>query len=182
MEIKCLYCGKIVEAERPTKKYCSTKCASRYRNGYPKTRICLVCGTSFKVLTQGDCARKYCSDACSKKQYAKQIMNWKNEHPEKEKEYRKNRVSKNPGVWREKYRLERIEIIKLLGSRCVVCGVSNQNWLHVDYIPTTRNKPYRHPRHLSYIKKHLSDFRLLCANHHYELTLTGKIEGSCITQ
>lgn len=34
----------------------------------------------------------------------------------------------------------------------------------------------------AFILNHLRDFRLLCANHHRELTITGKIEGSSIRQ
>ena len=30
--------------------------------------------------------------------------------------------------------------------------------------------------------KSVEIFRILCANHHYELTLTGKIEGTDIVQ
>lgn len=63
-----------------------------------------------------------------------------------------------------------------------MCGVDNPFWLHVDYIPTSRGEQYRHPRHFKYVSEHLDDFRILCANHHYELTLTGRIEGTDITQ
>ena len=94
----------------------------------------------------------------------------------------KGRAVKNPGMWREKHRAERSQAIALLGGGCVVCGVTNPNWLHIDYVPTTNGKPYRHPRHLKFIREHEADFRLLCANHHYELTLTGKIAGTPITQ
>lgn len=96
--------------------------------------------------------------------------------------YNAARVAKNPGANRDTYPSNRAAIIDLLGGRCIVCGVANPNWLHVDFIPTTRNTPYRHPRHLKYVKEHLDLFRLLCANHHYELTLTRKIEGTDITQ
>jgi hypothetical protein len=104
------------------------------------------------------------------------------EHPGAMKEYNKRRLAKNPGAYREKSRRDRTESIRLLGGKCCVCGVTNPNWLHVDYIPTNKNSPYRHPRHLRFVKDHLNEFRLLCANHHYELTLTGKIEGTEITQ
>lgn len=97
-------------------------------------------------------------------------------------EYRRTYLAKNPGLYREKARRERAESIRLLGGCCCVCGVTNPNWLHVDYVPTNKASPHRHPRHLAFIKRHLTDFRLLCANHHYELTLTGRIEGTDITQ
>jgi hypothetical protein len=109
-------------------------------------------------------------------------MDWNKDHPESMKGYNQSRKAKNPSVWAEKHRQERLAIINLLGGKCIVCGVNNPNWLHVDYKPTTRNETYRHPRHYRFISEHAEFFRLLCANHHYELTLTGKIEGTEITQ
>lgn len=147
-----------------------------------KIRHCLECGKEIRVISRGDNNRHCCSQKCSKKHYAKNTKLWIESHPDAMTKYNKTRTIKNPGVWREKHHQERSKIIELLGGVCVVCGVSNPNWLHVDYIETTRNKPYRHPRHLRYIQDHLIEFRLLCANHHYELTLTGKIEGTDITQ
>jgi hypothetical protein len=52
----------------------------------------------------------------------------------------------------------------------------------VDFIPITRELRYRHPRHYAFVSKQKELFRVLCANHHYELTLTGRIDGSDITQ
>jgi len=46
----------------------------------------------------------------------------------------------------------------------------------------SRELRYRHPRHLGFVMANLDAFRLLCANHHYELTLTGAIAGTDITQ
>lgn len=180
--IMCVYCGNPTVATRSTKRFCSSICAQRYARGYPKTRLCRLCGAEFKVITRGDCNRQYCSEACSKRANTKRLADWWNKHPGAMKRYNTTRVQKSPSVWREKCRAERLETIRLLGGHCIVCAVSNPNWLHVDYIPTTRNKPYRHPRHLAHIRKHLQEFRLLCANHHYELTLTGRIEGTAITQ
>ena len=82
----------------------------------------------------------------------------------------------------EKSRADRLAILELLGGQCVVCGTDNPSWLHADYIPTTRSLRFRHPRHLAFMREHIEDFRVLCANHHYELTLTGRIEGTDITQ
>ncbi len=96
--------------------------------------------------------------------------------------YNANRVAKDPDTWRSKSRSERERIIAMLGGACVVCGVTNPYWLHVDFIPTTRQSKYRHPRHYAWVSKNRELFRVLCANHHYELTLTGRIEGSDITQ
>jgi endogenous inhibitor of DNA gyrase (YacG/DUF329 family) len=180
--IICLYCGERVEAKRPNrKKFCSNRCAQRFAKNLPSKRECKICGREFKIVKGGQ-NRKYCSEKCSKKAYTKQTLAWHERNPNSMKKYNKKRKAKNPGVWREKYRRERAEAIKMLGGKCIVCGASNPNWLHIDYKPTTIDKPYRHPRHLKYIKEHIIEFRILCANHHYELTLTGKIEGTSITQ
>lgn len=182
MVIKCAYCGKQVKAVRRTKKVCSLRCQTRLRLNLPRNRKCALCSNVFEILVRGDNNRRYCSSACSKKATSKKTLAWHQSHPEAMSLYNKNRLVKNPGAWREKHRNERIEVIRLLGGKCIACKVTNPNWLHVDFIPTTKGKPYRHPRHLKYIREHMSDFRLLCANHHYELTLTGKIVGMRITQ
>lgn len=169
-------------ARRKTKAYCSNSCAGRHKSGVPRERNCRHCGKVFQVVTRGDCNRQHCSRACAKKCNTKNVKTWMADHPEKMEEYRKVYLAKNPGLYREKARRDRIECIRILGGSCAVCGATNQNWLHVDYIPTNKESPYRHPRHLAFVKRHLDKFRLLCANHHYELTLTGKIEGTEITQ
>ena len=182
IKIVCLYCGKEVDAQRRTKKFCSPTCAQRHAKNYPKTRKCGECGEEFQVLTRSDCNRRYCSERCAKKHNSKALRIWHKDHPEAQDRYEQTRMAKNPGAWKEKSRQDRLQIIALLGGKCIVCGVDNPNWLHVDYIPTTRGKPFRHPRHLRFIQENIDDFRLLCANHHYELTLTGTIEGTDITQ
>ncbi len=181
--VNCLWCRKEVVAQRRNrKKFCSNVCASRHRTGFPRQRTCLQCGATFPVLTRGDANRQHCSRVCAKKRYAKKIRTWQTEHPEAMKGYRKTQLAKNPGMYKDKARKDRLEAIRLLEGCCVVCGVTNTNWLHVDYIPTNKASPFRHPRHLRFVRDHLKDFRLLCANHHYELTLTGRIEGTEITQ
>jgi hypothetical protein len=130
----------------------------------------------------GDANRQHCSKQCSKNHNAKRIKSWQEANPDSMKLYNANRVAKNPGAWRDKHRTQREKIIGLLGGACAVCGVTNISWLHVDYVPTCRAEQYRHPRHLAYIQKNPEKFRILCANHHYELTLTGAIEGTDITQ
>ncbi len=181
-KIICAYCGLEVDAIRPKrKKFCSCRCSQRFAKGLPDKRDCRICGKSFPI-NKGDQNRRYCSEKCSKKAYQKSTLRFHESHPEIHNKYNQARLVKNPGAWTEKHRNERLEAIRLLGGECVVCRVKNPNWLHIDYIPTTNGKPYRHPRHLKYIKENLSLFRLLCANHHYELTLTGTIEGTTITQ
>lgn len=180
--IKCAYCGKETQAWRRDKRVCSTRCEQRLRLNKPKERHCLQCDKVFLIVHRGDNNRRYCSQACSKKAATKKTLTWHQAHPDSMDGYNKTRLIKNPGAWRDKHRAQRLEAIRILGSKCLVCEVSNPNWLHADYVPTTVGKPYRHPRHLKFIKEHASDFRLLCANHHYELTLTGRIAGTAITQ
>jgi len=147
-----------------------------------KSRECRHCGKPFPLKSAADANRQHCSQRCAKAHNAKAIKDWKKSNPEYMPAYQKARAAKHPGMWLEKAKAERLQIIELLGRKCLVCGVSNPNWLHVDFIPTTRNCLYRHPRHLKYIRDNAKDFRILCANHHYELTLTGKIQGTNITQ
>jgi hypothetical protein len=180
----CLNCGREFTAQRRTRKFCSCSCANRANWASEKYRNCRHCGNSFALKSAADANRKYCSQKCSKKAYQKQQQVWKFTHATELKEYFKVKTKESVESGKEKTRrqLSRLEAIRLLGGKCVVCEVTNPLWLHIDYKPTTRNLPFRHPRHLKYIREHLSDFRLLCANHHYELTLTGKIEGTEITQ
>jgi hypothetical protein len=130
----------------------------------------------------GDANRRHCSKECAKNHNAKRVKAWQTEHPETLVKYRQNYLAKNPSHNRDRWNERRGRILKLLGGECVVCGVSNPYWLHVDFIPTGRNSQYRHPRHYKYVSENLDLFRVLCANHHYELTLTGAIEGTSITQ
>lgn len=180
--ITCQHCGKVFESQRVTRKFCSRSCSGYAVWVVESSRNCRECGKPFPVRSRGDANRQHCSKACAKKHNAKSIKAWKDTHPDYMPTYQKQRSVKNPGMWKEKARRERAEILKILGGCCIVCGVENPNWLHVDYIPTTRDTPYRHPRNLAYIRANREMFRILCANHHYELTLTGRIEGTDITQ
>lgn len=167
---------------RQDKRFCSRLCAARKRLGLGRERACRHCGTAFPIKVQGDANRQHCSRQCAKNHNAKNIRTWLTEHPDAMAQYNKTRLAKNPGAWIEKHRAERASVLAALGGQCIVCGAANPNWLHVDYKPTQKNLQYRHPRHSRFILAHLDDFRLLCANHHYELTLTGKIEGTEISQ
>jgi hypothetical protein len=148
----------------------------------PKMRHCRECEAEFEVKERADANRQHCSKQCAKRHNYKTIKGWMEDHPGAMKKYNANRLAKNPGAYRDKSRADRRKIIEILGGACIVCGVTNQAWLHADFIQTTRELRYRHPRHLAYIRRHPEQFRLLCANHHYELTLTGRIEGTDIVQ
>lgn len=180
--VTCQHCGTEFQSQRRTRKFCSTSCSSRAAWVVTKTRTCRHCGKDFIVTGAGDANRQYCSKQCAKKHNAKRIRDWQSEHPEMSSVYRQNQLAKNPGYERKLADARRQKILALLGGACAVCGVTNPYWLHVDFIPTTRGEQYRHPRHYAYVSRHQELFRVLCANHHYELTLTGKIEGSGITQ
>lgn len=182
MIIVCDFCGAETVAERVTKKFCSAACAVRARRGSPKSRECKFCGEEFSVISRADANRQYCSKECSKRAYTKQQKDWREENPEKTKQFRINWLDKNEGYDAARKKKERLEILAALGGACVVCGATKTVWLHVDYKPTCVGQKYRHPRSKGYVLSHLNDFQILCANHHYELTLTGQIEGTDITQ
>lgn len=59
----------------------------------------------------------------------------------------------------------RDEIVGSLGGRCCICGEINRKWLHLDRI-----KGGPHDRTADWIKKHIKEFQVLCANHHNEKT------------
>lgn len=142
-------------------------------------RVCVICNKEYKAVSP---LQKTCSKECRKNKNRKLQKEFKLRHPEKMKEYNENRKKKNPNVWKDKAEKERIEIINALGGKCIVCGNDNKYHLHADYIPTMIGTGYRHPRHKKWVLDNIKDFRLLCANHHSELTLTGKIEGTNIKQ
>lgn len=184
MARECVQCGGAVVG-RPDKKFCSSKCYQRHwydRPPFPYARNCRACLMPFTVASRDDANRQYCSQACSKLAQRKGSKVWLRLHPEKQAEYTANRLSKNKDYWRDQGRSERKRILEMLGGKCIVCGVANPSWLHVDYVPTTRNERFRHSRAPKFVSANLNLFRILCANHHYELTLTGKIEGTDIVQ
>ena len=66
-------------------------------------------------------------------------------------------------------REDRIEIIKQLGGKCVLCGFSDPRALDIDHIDRTkklRMKSYPLQRRVSDWKKNIKSIRLLCANCH----------------
>lgn len=143
-------------------------------------KICVVCEEKF----MGTIVQVTCSEKCRKIKNNRSIEKFHKNNPNMMKVYNKNRVNKNPDVWKEKWNSGREEIIIKLGGVCSVpeCNVTKHTWLHIDYIPTMIGSKYRHPRHKRWVLDNIKDFRLLCANHHYELTLTGEIEGTNIKQ
>lgn len=180
--IICMHCGQESEAQRVTKKFCSDVCAQRYARGWPRKRNCRECGSEFEVRDRSDANRQHCSRQCAKRHNTKGVRAWQADHPEMRKKYRDNQLDKDPDYNKKQKSRQRSDILKLLGGACIVCGATNPSWLHVDFIPTSRGLQYRHARHFKYVSENLELFRILCANHHYELTLTGRIEGTDIVQ
>ena len=187
----CRQCGDAFEHTNRRRLYCSKQCEHKYSNekrspNFGKAeRICQRCSKKFQITNRGDGARKYCSSVCSKNAHSKKQSTWKFRHATKElyKKYRTNQIKKHP-KYRTRSGIRRDLSIAALGGKCIIpgCGVTKLTWLHIDFIATTIGMKHRHPRHWAYIRDHLNEFRLLCANHHYELTLTGKIDGTDITQ
>lgn len=183
-ERECAYhgCRRIFKPRSRVQLYCSSQCYSRKKTNYPTVRCCRHCGNEFEVLTRADAARQHCSKQCSKASSQKKVRVFAERHPERRDVYRASQLAKNPNYERDAARRKRQMVLDMLGGACVVCGVTNPSWLHLDYIPTSIGAKYRHSRGPKFVREHLDDFRLLCANHHYELTLTGRIEGTEIVQ
>lgn len=177
----CLQCQASFVG-RPDKRYCSQRCGQAFMRNAPKVRECRRCKHPFDVKTRADANRQYCSRKCSRQAQKSTLSAWKIANPGHMKVYNKQRIKAHPGHYKVKWDKERGKIIEALGSRCIVCGVDNPFWLEVDFKTGTRGQPLRHPRHGAYILTHLDEFRLLCANHHRELSATGLIQGTDITQ
>lgn len=144
-------------------------------------RICTICSSEYKAVAP---LQKTCSKECRKSKNTTSRHAFHAENPDKQKEYYKNAVKRDPTLNIKRKKRDREEIIALLGGKCCVsyCEVCNPLHLHADYVPTMKNTGYRHPRHRKWMIDNIKDFRLLCANHHYELTITGSIERTNIKQ
>ncbi|MDB5445675.1 MAG: hypothetical protein JWQ97_992 [Phenylobacterium sp.] len=180
--IRCGTCGCDTPAATPRKLYCSALCGQRSRKPGPRVKNCRGCGAAFSASGKANCNRQYCSKRCAKAAHASRVGDWYRQNPDAFRRHRESRIERNPDHHREHGQKQRTAILELLGGKCAACGADNPHWLHVDYAPGTRGSRYRHPRHYAFVKAHRSDFRILCANHHYELTLTGKIDGTDIVQ
>jgi predicted nucleic acid-binding Zn ribbon protein len=142
-------------------------------------RKCVICGHDYYAVAP---LQKTCSLPCRKILWEKNGHVFKERNPRKMQVYNATRLLKDPDTWSRKFKEERLVILQALGGKCIACDATNPNWLHVDYVPTMAGTGMRHPRHKKWVLDHISDFRILCANHHYELTITGKIEGTNIIQ
>lgn len=104
----------------------------------------------------------------------KQKREWKLKNRERDLKnkrewYVKNRLKVN-AYFRESLKKLRKECLGKLGEKCVICGEDNERYLHLDRI-----KGGAHSRQQYWIKNHLDEFQLLCANHHNEKTVYKEI-------
>lgn len=134
------------------------------------------------MLTRSDANRRYCTRRCSRLSNRENIAAWVAAHPGCSERYNRTRLQKKPTAYIDQRRKDRAETIALLGGACVVCGETYWPFLEIDYIPTTRGKPHRHSRGHKFMRDNAKDFRVLCANHHRELSTTGRIAGTEIVQ
>lgn len=142
-------------------------------------RVCTVCDKPYKAVAP---LQKTCSKECRNIKNIRRNDSYGTKYTDRRDQYAKNRKKKNPDIWKDKNRKERMEIIEALGGECLACGHDNPLHLHIDYIPTMIGTGQRHPRHRRWMLDNLDKLRLLCANHHYELTTTGSIENTNIKQ
>jgi predicted nucleic acid-binding Zn ribbon protein len=88
-------------------------------------RVCVICGNDYKAVAP---LQKTCSMECRKIHYAPRHTKFKFANPEAHKQYNKNRVAKNPTVWKDRAKQARMKILEALGGKCIVCGAHNYNW------------------------------------------------------
>lgn len=76
MEVKCVVCGKVFEAQKSTKKYCSDECKNAMRRArwaenqqkkerqptIMKEKVCPICGKTFRPKTAAANQRTCCYD------------------------------------------------------------------------------------------------------------------------
>lgn len=183
INVHCVECGEKYSTHDRKKLYCTDACAKLQKARIKdRRRFCRWCGKMYLAIPPNNNQRS-CSEKCSGEFNDFMEARWRKAYPDRVEVHRQKRKDGHPDMWREKARQERLETLRILGGKCIVCGVDNPNWLHIDYAPGSDEfEGKRHPRHIAFIIRNKDKFRLLCANHHYELTLTGKIEGTDITQ
>lgn len=138
----CKKCGKQFVCYH-NGKYCSRDCY--WNSRWSKNKTCKTCG---KKLITGQ--YRYCSRECMKKYWDKN-------------DYHLNK--------KKRMRDRKIEIMKLLGGKCVKCG--NTDFRVLDINHKDKNKKKRPPKlhytmsnRLREWSKNISNLELLCANCH----------------
>lgn len=106
---------------------------------------------------------------------------FKKEQPEAFRAIRKRYYDRNREWILEKGKKQtesiRKNVSSQLGGKCIVCGESNERYLHFDRI-----KGGFHHSNVRWVRDHIGEFQILCANHHNEKTVYKEINhnGLCI--
>jgi hypothetical protein len=155
MEVVCQQCGQKFQAQRSTRKWCSTRCRSRANSKYQRVALrtvpCAVCGQVF----QSNQPRKvYCSKQCALKA---------------------SNARRDPAPGRarslSKYWQMRHEIFTRLDGQCIVCGANDRRVLQLNHKHGGGGGDNRAGRGGVYLlrrllsgERDLGDFDLRCAN------------------
>ena len=117
-ERACAWCGADISHRRWSAKFCSSRCKDfgRYesRHGHPpgpfsEDRRCEVCGSAFTARTA---TRRYCDPECrgiaqremGREENTKRARRYREQFPERYREYDKNRRAADPEMYRARDR------------------------------------------------------------------------------
>jgi hypothetical protein len=173
----CKVCNKeFTQIGVTTRLYCSEKCRVQKINEIRRAKTqkklglknCVYCGIEFQ---QRRIDNIYCSEKCATKMFYK-----------KHREEIIDRTIVNIGIRKQKTMVQsedtkikkkdrsyRLLLLKLLGGRCVICGIDIPEVLAIHHvIPQGYNRPTDGMRYRTYYEDYKKGklLRLLCANHH----------------
>ena len=144
--LNCLNCGKQYYKpqciiDKRKTKYCSRDCSYTYR--FKGTGKCKLCNKDISVGI-------YCSKECKNKYW--DVTDYK--------------IRK-----KDLHRRRKLELVKLLGNKCIKCGIDDIRVLDIDHIdPSLKVRPknlhYPLNRRLKEWYDNISNLQLLCANCH----------------
>lgn len=144
-------------------------------------KTCIICGSKFELIPKlrGQATRKTCSTECHEelKHINKLKGNKAYRDRNKERLNAESRDYRNKNLETQRRRVReclqniREKIVKLLGSKCVICGFSDPRALEIDHINNNGNEErkifstYGYYKHiLDQIKVGSKDYQLLCSN------------------
>jgi hypothetical protein len=194
MKLICQHCKQTFNSDRKNKKYCSRKCYTVTQKGKlaypnivgkrgirPKDRViknCIKCNKKFWVRRKRDLVAKFCSKLCYME------YRWNNDNKCKscsieiskgkycskrcQLNYYNNTISQ---VKKKQFWTKKIELIKILGSKCLGCGIDDIRVLDIDHIDSSlknipKKRQYTNTRRLKDWNSNTNNLRLLCANCH----------------
>src|SRR3990167_9017775 len=139
MESSCVRCKTFFAKTHPRRIYCSALCRIKaYEERHPTART--------------DAIRKYRKTAKGKiknKEYAKK---WRTKNPERARQLSHTSYWEAPehsrSIARRSYWKRRIELILLLGGKCINCGISDIRILQVNHINGNGRKELKNPARL----------------------------------